>query len=185
MVLVVADLPARGRELKLDGVEWASNAVASGLGGTVKAFAGGLTIARHGVHVSMVGELHAVGEVACSRCGIPLVVSIGGDVSCAYSPLETLPERTADEEGLPEPPVDLGFEVSDVGEYDGTSFDVALALTEWAAIEAPVRLRCGDIDESDDEACTARFRALAQTPAQPAVDPRFAILQSLKPSSEM
>ena len=151
-----------------------------GLSGDVKAFTGNLTVTRHGVHLALQGELHAVGEVACARCGSPLIVSIGGDIACIYSPLSTLPETKEDEDGLPKPPIQVDFKVTDVGEYDGISFDVALALTEWATVETPARLRCGDIDSADDAACSERFRAAAKSTQAPTVDPRFAILQSLK-----
>lgn len=185
MVLVVADLPSRGRELSLGGVAWAINAVAIGVGGEVKAFSGSLTVTRHGVHLAVQGELHAVAEVGCARCGLPLLVSIGDEVAWLYSPVSTLPITNEDEDGLPKPPIDVPFTVTDVGEYDAVSFDVAAALTEWASIEAPARLRCGDVDEAEDQACTARFRAAAKTTPTPSVDPRFAILQNLKTPSEV
>ena len=185
MVLVVADLPSRGRELSLDGLAWAKGAVGAGLSGIVKAFAGALSLTRHGQHLAMQGQLHAVAEVACARCGAPLIVSIGGEVACVYSPISTLPVTREDEDGLPRPPVDLDFKATEVGEYDGISFDVAAALTEWAAVEAPGRLRCGDIDIADDDACIARFQAAAKSTSRPAVDPRFAILQQLKTPSEV
>ena len=183
MVLVVADLPQRGREFKLDAFAWAKTAVSTGVGGEVKAFTGSLALTRHGEHVALRGELHAVAEVPCSRCGAPLPVSIGGDVACVYSPLSTLPVTKEDEDGLPRPPINLDFKVTDVGEYDGVKFDLAQALLEWATVEAPARLRCADLDSSEDAECSSRFRAAAQSSQAPTVDPRFAILQSLKADS--
>ena len=182
MLVPLADIPSRGMQVPLGG--WASAAAAEGLEGEVKAFEGEFTVTRHGVHIAVVGELHLVGEVPCDRCGAPLVVSLGGDVSVLYSPVSALPETVEDVDTLPLPPVDPGFPVEDVGEYDGVSLDLAGVIREWATVERPHRLLCGEVDEAEDAACLVRFRALSGTSGAPALDPRFSILSTLKPVPE-
>ncbi len=159
MNVAFTDIPTPGLDIALG--PWAAAACAAGLGGEVKAFDGALTLTRHGVHIAARGELHLVGDLPCDRCGEPLVVSLGGDVSIVYSPMAALPESTDDEDGLPQPPVDVGFSVDDVGEFDGVTLDLVAVVREWAMVERPSRLTCGQPDDADDEACQARFRALA------------------------
>ena len=145
---------------------------------------GNLELSRHDAHVLVRGELHLVGEVACDRCRDPILVSLGGDVSIVYSPVNTLPETVEDELGLPKSPVDVGFAVEDVGEFDGVALNLADVVREWATIERPTRLMCGDMAEQADPACMARYQALSGTSAFPSGDLRFAILSAFKPKSE-
>ena len=177
MVVALADIPQRGLDVPLGA--WAKGAAAEGLAGEVKAFEGRFLVTRHGVHIAVRGEVHVVGEVPCDRCGAPLLVSLGGDVSCVYSPVTALPETDEDTEGLPQPPVALDFRVEDVGEYDGERLDLAQVVREWATVERPIRLTCGEMDEAEEAACSARFRAMAGTPAGPTVNPKFAALAAL------
>ncbi len=179
MIVALADIPHRGLDVALDHSAWARKAAGEGLGGEVKAFAGTFAITRHGKHAAVVGEMHAVGEVACDRCGAPLVVSLGGELSCLYSPLSALPERTSDDEGLPRPPVSLDFEVEDVGEFDGENLDLAQVVREWFTVERPARLVCADVDPDSDSSCRDRFRSLAGPVTAPPVDPRLAVLSKL------
>lgn len=183
MIVALTDIPTRGLDVQVGS--WAAAAFAEGLAGEVKAFEGALTVTRHDdVHIAVRGELHLVGEVPCDRCGEPLVVSLGGDLSVLYSPVSALPETDEDEDGLPRPPVDPGFPVEDVGEYDGQALDLAHVVREWAIVERPARLQCADLDEAEDEPCRARFRARAGASASLPVDPRFSTLLSLIPPSE-
>lgn len=182
MNVALADIPAPGLDIALG--PWAAAACASGLGGEVKAFDGALTLTRHGVHIAARGELHVVGEAPCDRCGDAVLVNLGGDVSIVFSPLASLPESTDDEDGLPEPPVDVGFAVDDVGEYDGVTLDLVAVVREWAMVERPTRLTCGQLDQAGDEACQARFRDRAGDLAAPAGFGWRAPLLSLNLSSE-
>ncbi len=182
MNVALADIPAPGLDIVLGS--WAAAACASGFGGEVKAFEGALTLTRHGVHIAARGEVHLVGEVPCDRCSDSLVVSLGGDVSIVYSPLASLPEVTDDEDGLPQAPVDVGFTVDDVGEYDGVALDLSAVVREWAMVERPARLTCGVLDEAEDEACEARFRSRAGVQSSPAPAGWRASLLSLNLPSE-
>lgn len=179
MIVALADIPTRGLVLALAEMPWARAAAADGLGGEVRAFDGGLTVTRHGVHVAVRGEISAMALVPCDRCRAPMLVSVGGEVSCLYSPLSALPEREGDDDGLPRPPVELPFEVLDVGEYSGTSIDLAEVVREWMLVERPARMVCADVDPHDDAACLERFRASAGPVAKPPVDPRLSILSKL------
>ncbi len=179
MNVALTDIPSRGLVVALAPMPWARRAAAEGLGGELRAFDGGLTVTRHGVHVAVRGEISATAEVACDRCAEPLVVSVGGDVSCVYSPLSALPERDDDEDGLPRPPVELPFEVTDVGEYSGDRFDLGDVVREWFLVVRPPRLVCADVDPDADSACLERFRLGAGPLAQPIVDPRLSILSKL------
>jgi uncharacterized metal-binding protein YceD (DUF177 family) len=205
--VAIADIPTRGLRVDLASPPpWARAAVDAGLGASgparLAALTGELQLTRHGPHLALRGELHAVAEIGCARCGTPLVASLGGEVSTVYSPVSTLPthsdgaspahaegtgsdEASAhDESRLPRPPVNLPFDVLEVGEYAGESFDLAEALREWAAVESPDRMLCGEIDPAEEEACLARFREHAgETRRAPEVDPRFAVLASFKPST--
>lgn len=183
MIVALTDIPTRGLDVQVG--PWAKAACAEGLDGEVKAFEGQLTITRHDCHVLVRGELHLVGEVPCDRCGAPLLVSLGGDLSVLYSPMEAVPETVEDTEGLPTPPVQLDVPVEDVGEYDGKALDLAFVVREWVTVERPVRLTCGEVDEADDEACRERFRLRAGAgAAAPPVDPRFSKLLSFTTPSE-
>ncbi|GDX80240.1 hypothetical protein LBMAG42_20510 [Deltaproteobacteria bacterium] len=182
MIVPLADISNRGMNVSLG--PWARAAAAEGVDGDVKAMEGSLELTRHGVHVAVRGELHVVGEVLCDRCRTPLVVSLGGDVSIVYSPVSTLPEKVDDEEGLPRPPVDVGFPVEDVGEFDGEKLDLAGVVREWATVERPARLMCRDIDEAENDACQARFLELSGQASPTTIDPRFSILSALKLKSE-
>jgi uncharacterized metal-binding protein YceD (DUF177 family) len=182
VIVSLADIPARGISVPLGA--WAKAAAAEGLEGEVKAFEGEFLVTRHDVHIAVRGELHLVGEVACDRCGAPLLVSLGGDLSIVYSPVSTLPETVEDVDGLPHAPVEVELPVEDVGEYDGQKLDLAEVVREWATVERPFRLTCGELDPAEDAACQARFRSLAGTTGAPVVDPRFAILSTLTPVPE-
>lgn len=182
MIVALADIPNRGMSVPLG--PWARAAAAEGIAGDVGAMEGSLELTRHDAHVVVRGELHLVGEVACDRCRDPILVSLGGDVSVLYSPVNTLPETVEDELGLPKPPVDVGFAVEDVGEFDGLALNLADVVREWATIERPTRLMCGDFVEDADPACQARYQALSGSPATPSGDARFAILSAFKLKSE-
>jgi uncharacterized metal-binding protein YceD (DUF177 family) len=177
VIVALADVPSHGLSVPLGA--WAHAAAAVGIGGEVKAFEGHFAVTRHGEHLAVRGEVHLVGEVPCDRCGEPLLLNIGSDVSVLYSPISSVPEATEDTEGLPRPPIELEEPVEDLGEYDGQSLDLADVVREWATVERPVRFLCADLDESADDACRARFRQLARLSDAPAVDPRFSILTSL------
>jgi uncharacterized metal-binding protein YceD (DUF177 family) len=182
VVLALADIPSHGSRVALG--PWARAAAAEGIGGEVNAFEGEFLVTRHGEHLAVRGEIHLVGTVACDRCGGPLLLSLGGDMSVLYSPVSALPETVEDEEGLPKPPIELEFPVEDLGEFDGERLDLAQVVHEWAAVERPVRLRCADLDAETDDACRARFRARARVSDIPATDPRFAVLSSLSLSED-
>lgn len=182
MIVALTDIPTRGLDVQVG--PWAQAACAEGLAGEVKAFAGELKVTRHEVHIAVRGELHVVGELPCDRCGAPLVVSVGGDVSVLYSPVAALPETVEDTEGLPSAPVQLDLPIEDVGEYDGKALDLAEVVREWVTVERPARLTCGEVDEAEDAACRERFRLRAGAAAAPTVDPRFSKLLSFTPPSE-
>ncbi len=183
MIVALNDIPTRGLDVQVGS--WAAAACAEAMAGEVKAYEGSLQVTRHGVHIGVRGELHLVGEVPCDRCGAACLLSLGGDLSVLYSPLAAIPETVEDEEGPPRPPVDPGFPVEDVGEYDGVALDLAHVVREWALVERPPRVLCGELDEAEEPACRARFAALSGDARGPApVDPRFSKLLSLQPPSE-
>lgn len=182
MVLALADVPSHGLSVPLGA--WARPAAAEGVGGQVNAFEGNVTITRHAEHLAVRGEVHLVGEVPCDRCGEPLLISLGGDISVLYSPISAIPEVEADGDGSPRSPIELDEPVEDLGEYDGVSLNLAEVVREWATVERPVRLLCGEREAADDDACRARFRARAHLSDGPVVDPRFAVLTSLSLSTD-
>lgn len=182
MIVALADVPSHGLSVPLGA--WGPAAAAAGFGGEVKAFEGAFVVTRHAEHLAVRGEIHLVGEVPCDRCGEPLVLSLGGELSVLYSPISSVPETEEDDEGLPRPPIALEEPVEDLGEYDGVSLDLAAVVREWATVERPVRLLCGELDEAEDAPCRARFRARANLTDAPVVDPRFSILTSLSLSEE-
>jgi uncharacterized metal-binding protein YceD (DUF177 family) len=150
---------------------WASAEAAAALGGGVASLGGSLHVARVGSDIGVAGRVEAAANVACDRCGEPLVLRVASDVSCLYAA-----PRGVDE-ALPETSYD------DVGDYDGVALDLAHVVGESLALERPARVLCSDVGASTDAACHARWRSAAGHPER-APDPRLAALRSLKISTK-
>lgn len=179
-------IPPHGLHVDLGaaGVQaWALSAAAEGIEGEIRALSGRLRILRYGVHILVDGELTASGTVSCDRCRHPLPLSVSGQVNCLYSPIDTVPERSEEEEGDYTAPVQLPVEVNDLGEYDGKALDLCNVVREFFAVERPPRLLCEDVAIVDAAgnaslnasinaathaainaaACTQRFKARLST----------------------
>lgn len=176
-IVPLESIPTHG--LSVDVGAWAHPAVAEALGGPVRSCAGDLELRRTGPHIVVRGHLDASAEIVCDRCSEPLILAIGGEVVCLYSPITALPAVDDDDDRSgPVLPSGLPFPVEDVGEYDGIALDLRFVVGEYFAVERPLRVRCGDLDPAQETACLARS---ALTPEEDEKPSPFAALKLLKP----
>lgn len=159
-------------------------AAEEGMGGPVGTLDGHVELVRRGPHVLARGNVDAVGEVACDRCGSPLALRVAGEFACVYSPLDSLRERgeNEDDEGGPEVPEAFAGEADEVSEYSGDTIDLAQVVREFVALERPARVFCADVAPAAeraaaDAACHARIAAVAPADDVPLSTSPFAALK--------
>ncbi len=178
-VLSIDALPTQGLQVVVG--DWARAAVAEGLAGEPTRVAGDLSIRRVGRHLAVVGALDGTAATVCDRCGEPVAITVSGQVSCLYSPVDALVEAGEDEErGGPVLPEGISIAVEDVGEYDGASLDLRDVVREFFAVERPARFVCADAAPEADAACRDRWRERSGAPDVSEASP-FAALKVLKP----
>lgn len=171
-VVALEAIPNQGLSVAVRA--WAEGACGEGLGGVTSRVEGELTLTRQGKRIHVGGTLSGAATVACDRCGEPLPLEIEGEVACTYVPVSELAPARAEGDDEPSEP-------EDEGEYDGVALDLVHVVREFFALERPVRVLCIDFDPASDPACLVRFRGRANL-AEPAPDPRFAALKSVKPN---
>ena len=158
-IIAPEDVPPSGFEFPLN--EWSHAPASEGAGGTLVALTGKLKVKRVKIHLFVSGQLQGEFSAPCDRCGVPLTIKLSGKLSCLYSPMSSIPERTEDEDGdfpLPEGLGELAAEIDDQGEFDGAGLDARDVVREFFAIERPSSLRCEDLDPDQEASCRARWK---------------------------
>lgn len=180
MLVALDDIPTRGLDVVLG--PWAARACALGLEGEDARCEGRLHVSRHDRHILVQGEVRGSAVVRCDRCTAPQRFELAAELTCLYSPIDAIPERTEEEAadlGVPE-----GLPVSscELAEYDGVRLDLAEVVRETFVVERPARLLCADmIGPAADPACQARWNQLSNQTLMDEVDPRLAVLSNFRP----
>jgi uncharacterized metal-binding protein YceD (DUF177 family) len=161
------NVPAHGLTVQMGA--WAQSAAAEALAGRDASVRGTLEVRRVARDLHVQGTLSGTAGVNCDRCGVEVPLTVTAVVDCLYA------APRSDDETLPEDAY------AEIGDYDGATLDMAHVVGESLALERPARVRCADVDPTQDDACLARWRdaagASASTP-----DPRLAALAGFKTS---
>ncbi|GEM_PF-1448199 len=171
MRLSLDDIPNDGKDVELDlAQDWVRAAGETALEGRLIEARGGLHIdVRDGGDVMVTGSVAARCARACDRCGRDVEFAVDGPLELIYVP--ALQDGDEAQE--------LASSELDHGIYEDGVVDLAIVVQEHLALQLSARLTCDDegviaLEEGD---CISP--AAAALPAE-TVDPRFAILQSLK-----
>jgi uncharacterized metal-binding protein YceD (DUF177 family) len=170
MKILLEDVPEEGLVLDVGLDEaWVGAAVQEAIEGTVETASAHLEIRRIGPGVHVDGRGSATVLCNCDRCLAPVRLCAEGEIDLYYDPFIDLPDARGSLH-----PDDL-----DVGFFQGEQLDLADVLTEFFALEAPVRVVCGEAGverlekgECKTGALTAGSEGLSEAP--------FSALKKLK-----
>ncbi len=167
-VVSLESVPPQGLDVPV-AAAWSRADAEVAMEGPLDAVSGALHVTREGKDLVVVGTIVATASVGCGRCARVVPLTVRADVDCLY--LSPRPDDAPDPE----------TSHAELGEYDGVALDLAHVVGESLALERPARVLCADVDPAEDAACLARWRAATATPEPDGpVDPRFALLHSLK-----
>jgi uncharacterized metal-binding protein YceD (DUF177 family) len=130
---------------------------------------GELNVCPIGPGLRVVGSLVASIMKECDACLDGVRIELGGDLDLYY---ETPPKALSGE-------VELDADALDVGFFNGEELDLALVVSEYLALQLPIRIRCGEtgVHRLFEGECMPLAEQFA---AEETIDPRLAPLQKLK-----
>ena len=143
MRLKLGEISERGLDV-MAGMpdEWAKDAAALGMGGTIEDVDLQARVQRVSDCVRIFGALKATANRDCDRCQTALRVELGGDFDLYYAP-----PRPGENGDRDLDPGDL-----DIGWFDGEALDIAQVISEQLAIWCPDCVLCESPDVTRIEA---------------------------------
>jgi DUF177 domain-containing protein len=134
MVIKVADIPVEGLKVEIsEGPEALGD-----LGGDVRPSGpvkGIFSLSLAGETVVVSGEVEAVVELDCSRCGKAFTTEVKARLDVDLNPVEALAGE--EEKELHAGDMDVGF-------YSGGEVDLAALMSEQIALNLPMKPLCSD-----------------------------------------
>jgi uncharacterized metal-binding protein YceD (DUF177 family) len=150
--------------------KWAEGAAAASLEGTVQGLEGELFVRRTEDSIFIEGEVNAVVQRSCDRCGADVVCRIGGELDLTYVPAKRGGNANREVHGGD---MDVGF-------YTEGSLDLGDVLREHFALSLPDRLACDLAEVSLAPGAKCQADMIATESKEKPVDPRFSALKGLK-----
>ena len=138
-----------------------------------------LDLYADGSSVFVSGTVKGWLEVACSRCLGPARVPIEETLRVTYLPQAEVPHDLEDAEGGDAGSVEAGQDALDVYGYDGEIIDLEPLLREQVVLSVPYAPLCKEDCRGLCPGCGVDRNATPCACAPP-LDPRFAVLKSLK-----
>lgn len=174
MQITVASIAEKGLTVPLSlETDWARGAAELALDVAPVQLDGELLVRVQGAVVRVSGQVRAVAQRLCERCGEPVELALHADeTELAYIPGDSSASAHEQRPGASE--LRLGAADLDLGWYEGGRLDLAHVLSELLALELPSRIACYDVP-----ACDARVERLLAAASPSVGEGPFAALRDL------